>query len=648
MKRKILCVLFASLMLLSVFPLGVFATNSATKNEWKDLSKTTIEYDFEFVYANEYVIEHFKEDKEKTDVGLISVMQGYNKELNCCDLFLYVYNPSRKQIAKKSDGNNLQLSVYNSNNDSCKNEYFKKELELVDESGNTLEDDIYTNALVLKFRLPGACDGQPGSVTQCYNLVEVELSIDGEINAFLIGKTAKFTYTSVGDTDYRYLVCETATLDVLETDVYHTYYRVNTEGINQYQDIQSVYFSIPNSLINAYGNLWSMHCIWNTHQTNNVLVTSDSALQQKFESWMYGYNPYSKNFDYSVVYGDIAFSSSRYPYAYNAEKMSDYICFFSSLNAGWYGLEEYDYDEEELFGGDFGAPSYSVYDYPLTMVFKSDNIDSYEEKVVDGEDILQYIYGHKIFEDGQWVWNDSLFSISSSNETTFTVNRKLADITVYEKCGGWGAFWMGQYFDWETDENITIDTFMEIDENDVLHMSKEEFSKKYLINEEDFRCESSVCGECLQCRVTEEKDDCTWFMLRYDITDFQAYNALICDNKNGTTEKACIFNCGVIEGFDTLSIQFEGIDSKGKTVLNTFPIGRAPSDFAVDGFTPEYTPKLDEIIKNNLGINFDWLVFGLKVALIVIAALIVIRVVAPLIPKRTKIKITQGKERRRK
>ena len=645
--KKILCILFASLMLLSMFPLGVFATSSVVNNEWKDISKTSIEYDFEFVYGNEYNLEQYKEDK-KSDISLISVMQGYNKELNSCDLFLYVYNPSRKLITKSSEKNTLQLSVYNTNNKSGENDYYKEKLELIDYCGDTLENEFCTNALVLKFRLPGACDGEPGPITQCYNLIDLELlNEDGNsVKNYVLGKTAKFTRKAINEKEYQYLSCEIATLNVLETDVYHTYYRVNTEGINQYQDIQSVYFAIPNSLIKAYGNLWSMHCKWNTHQTNNVLVTSDSALKQKFESWMYGYDPYSKDFDYSVVYGDIAFDNSRFPFAYNAEKMEEYASFDSM--AGWDDLRKYDYDDDN-FLGDFKAPINSYYDFPLTMVFKSDNVDSYEEKVVDGDEILQYIYAHKVFEDGQWVWNKSLFSNSVSTETTFTVNRKPESLTVYEKCDGWSAFWASKYFDEETNESITVDTFVEIDMNDVTGMSKEEFSKKYLINEEDFRCPSSECGKCLQCRVVATKDDdSTWFMLRYDITDFQAYDALICDNKKGTTQKACLFNCGVINDFDTLSIGFKNIAAGENEVINTFPIGRAPSDFVVDGFTPEHTPKLPEIIKNKLGVSFDWLIFGLKVALIVIAALIVIRVVAPLIPKRTKIKITQGKEKRKK
>lgn len=652
-------------MILSVFPLGIFASTETNFNVWRDLSSTSIAEDFEYVFANKFDIRDYNEIKEtaveedKKVISLVSVMQSYDYENECTDLFLYLYNPYRKEIYRKSDKNNLHLSVYNTNNKNGKDDYSKIKVELVDTYENTAADENVTNALLLKYRVPSVLKGQPGGVTRCYNFVEFELFEKDKptAQAYLVGRTFEFTLNEVEDKGYRYVSCVDKELNVLETDAFHTFYRVNAEGINRYKDIQSVYFAIPNALIESYGTLWSLKCVWDAYQTNNILVTGDSSKEGLFEDWMYGNNSFSSNFKYSVVYGDIHADYAKHPFSYNAEAMSEYIhaaemitdyfCYNPASNYDdIYGLKRYDYDDYNL-GGDFGAPYFSVYDYPLSMVFYSDNVESYEEKIVDGQDILDYINSHRIYEDGQFVFDESMFSDKKSNEMTFNVFYSLDVGGVWEKCSGWSAFWNGMYYDVPTDEYVSLDVFQEIDNKDVTKMSREEFSKKYFVEEDDFRCLSGECEECLQCRVTDEKyKDSTWFLLRYDITDYESYSALICDNNNGTTQKACVFNGGVIDNFDTLEVTLKETASNGETVFNTFPIGRSPSQFAVDGWSPEELPKLPDLIKTNFGAAFEWLETVLKIALIVIALLFVVKVILPLLPKRTKIKIEQGKERK--
>lgn len=650
-------------MILSVFPLGIFAS-SLNPNEWRDLSSTSIAEDFEYVFANKFDKEDFKEnnndgvEEENKVISLVSVMQSYNYENECTDLFLYLYNPYRKEIYRKSDKNNLHLSVYNGNNNKDEHDYSKIKVELVDTYENTAVDENVTNALLLKYRVPNVFKGQPGGLTRCYNLVEFELLEKDKptAQAYLIGRTFEFTLNEIEGEEYKYVTCVDKELNVLETDVFHTFYRINSEGINKYKDVQSVYFAVPNALIKSYGSLWSLKCVWDTYQTNNILVTGDSSKESLFENWMYGNNPFSTDFDYAVVYGENSFFINEYKYAYNVESISKYIdCWDGNIlgidtrfekDGVLYRTLPYDFDGA-FSTAEFEAPEVSYYDYPLSMVFYSDNVESYEEKIVDGQDILDYINSHRIYEDGQFVLDDTMFSEKESNETTFRVFYSLDVGGVWEKCSGWSAFWNGMYYDVPTDEHVSLDVFQEIDNKDVTKMSREEFSKKYFVEEEDFRCLSGECEECLQCRVTDEKyKDSTWFLLRYDITDYESYSALICDSNNSTTQKACVFNGGVIDNFDTLEVTLRQTASNGETVFNTFPIGRSPSQFAVDGWSPEELPKFPDLIKTNFGAAFEWLETVLKIAFIVIAVLFIVKVVLPLLPKRTKIKIEQGKERK--
>lgn len=663
MKKKLLCIFFVLIFALSAFPLGVFAS-SDTSQEWRDLSSTSIEEDFEYVFGNNYSIKDFvdnsEEDVEEDEkvMNLISIMQSYDSENNCTDLYLYIHNPYRKELYRKSDKNNLHLSVYNGNNDKGKDDYFKAKIDLIGTYNDTSEDENLTNSLVLKYKVPNVNKGAPGGVTRIYNVVEFELfeKEKATAQAYLVGRTFEFNLNEIEGR--KYVSCVDKELSVLETDAYHTFYRVNTEGINQYRDIQSVYFAIPNALIESFGTLWSLKCVWDKYQTNNILVTDSALIESAFEDWMYGYNPYNSDFKYAVVYGDRDFYYAKYPFAYNAEAMNEYVhhsenianyfCYLPGEemdSANIYTLKCYDYSEYNL-NGDFGAPGFSVYDYPLSMVFVSDNLESFEEKIVDGQDILDYLNSHRVFKDGQFVLDDTMFSKKKSNEMTFRVFYSLDVGGVWEKCSGWSAFWRGIYYDVPTDEYVSLDVFQEIDMNDVNRLSIEEFSKKYYVDKDDFRCASGKCGECLQCRVTDEEyKDCTWFLLRYDCTEYQSYSALVCDNTDGETHQAAVFNGGVIDNFDTLQVTLREIKSNGDRVYNTFPIGRSPSQFAVDGWSPEELPKIDELIFNNLSSPFEWLENVLKIALIVLTVFVVIKIVLPLLPKRTKIKIQQERKR---
>ena len=655
MKKKIICLFFAVLILLLSFPLGVFATDEQVINEWKNLGETSIEYDFEFVFAGRYKLVDFKEDKSNQTMSLISVMESRGGENNYPELYLYIYNPSMIEIDKESSYNNLHLSVYNGANDTNENNYEKRQIELVQFYGDTLNKELSTNAIILKYRLPNVST-YSSSGTHCYNLVEFELLKTGGESAqnYIVAKKYSFTFKTVEETNYTYVTCDEDDINVLQTDAYHTFYRVNSEGVNKYSDIQSVYFAVPNVLIESYGNLWSMKCEWLAHHTKNALVTKDATMAARFEKWIHK-DTYSKEFDYSLVYGDVSFYGSVYPFGYNVERMSEYHNTFNDSMVGWRGGYAYDYDEIDPMGFDFSAPIESIYDYQLKLTFQSDNIDSYEEKIVDGEDILSYIYGHKIVQDGELVWDDSLLRLTEICKETFVVNKTSSyvpnKINVFETCNGWSAFWNGLYYDTKTEETLTINTFQQIDIDDLRSLESTKFADKYFVNKEDVRCGGKNCGSCLECRVFDEKNkDCSWFLLRYDVTEFNSYDALICDNTNGTTEKACVFNCGVIEGFDIIDVTFEDIDEKGKSVYHTFPIGRAPTNFAVDAWSPENTPTIGELTQDNWFTRFiDWinktLVPILKVVLIVISVLIVWRIVSPFIPQRQKIKIEQRKDK---
>ena len=83
MKKRILCLFFAVLLLFSIFPLSVFADETTTDGsegelESMDLSKTSIKYDFEYVFFNAFKLEDYKPNAAEGNIELITMTETRN------------------------------------------------------------------------------------------------------------------------------------------------------------------------------------------------------------------------------------------------------------------------------------------------------------------------------------------------------------------------------------------------------------------------------------------------------------------------------------------------------------------------------------------------------------------------------------------
>lgn len=626
MKIKFLSFAFALLMLLSIFPFGVLAAesgNEAVTSNVVNLTNTKIEDDFKYAFAGFYDVKNYPANSKDKELHFVTAMEGKGSS-GMVELYFYVYNPSRKVIVKDTNLDKISLATYSSKDDSTKDTYSKKDLTLIKTYGATQESGSNTNALLLKYKLE-ITKSYDNTVDRYYRLADIEILFRGEstATAYLCGKEFKFF-----DSDYC-VNCSVQDLTTLEMDSFHTFYRVNTDGVDYYTDIQSIYFPVPNSLLKAYGGLYAMDVTWQVSHTSQCLVVEDEAVRDEF------YNNWIKSkkddFKYTVFYKKIMgreqflFDTYLYGHNVNSDKLSEYVFWgadsFVNTNYGYFGYKSSETAAIKPYP-DFLAPGDDSFLFPITMVFTVDDATSYEAVSVRGEEILAYL------EKENWDSSIFLFGLPPiTYEQKFTVDLVDKKLGIYETCSGWEEFWHGDVYEKDTGEEVVYSAFQQIDSNDLKTLTVEEFSKKYLIDIKDVKCDIGSCGNCFSCRRSNDKySDCTWFLLRYDTTNYRSYDALIMDNETGSTEvcNANLFETDVIRNFDTISVTLKDTDDYGKDVFSTFSILRSPTNFVADAWNPSEKPELDFGLKDT---DFwDILERILKIAAIVILVLVVFKI----------------------
>lgn len=234
---------------------------------------------------------------ESGDIGLITFIEycySYKANLqNNYGMYVYLYNPSGKEIDISSKSNKIQMAVsYDS--DKIPNDYEKFDLKFLSKSiGN------YMN-LFYKFKVVDhtSADGKTilqrvNSNERKYDISGIEIVHKGDMNAeeYGVGGTYKFSGYSKGygaDKDAESnLTCSITELETIELEVEDTRYRTESSsaGKNHKNQLESVYFAIDNEILNKYGRLQKVKAEWYEYKTKEVVVTSN----QEFYNNAIGY-----------------------------------------------------------------------------------------------------------------------------------------------------------------------------------------------------------------------------------------------------------------------------------------------------------------------------------------------------------------------
>ena len=270
--------------------------------------------------GNEFDLSNYPIDKDGELQFFSFVEYGYsyyaNYEKNYA-LYLYLYNPQQLNFQTDLDANVVRMGVsYTTKDDNIVvSEY--EDFKIVCVSRTTGD---YAN-LFYKFKvldpnkkiLSMAQAYEKENGCRRYDIAGVYLKT-GKDDVTLdknIGRTYKCSgYMSTYGKDASNpstFVCNVEKLETLDLKVYQTSYLtgVSSAGAYHHNNVSSVYFAIPQRVLDKYGSLWEIYAQWYECKTAPIFVTSNSNLYNGMEDLTHYSLSENKNkprFDDSVPY----------------------------------------------------------------------------------------------------------------------------------------------------------------------------------------------------------------------------------------------------------------------------------------------------------------------------------------------------------
>ena len=205
-------------------------------------------------------------------------------------LYLYIYNPKQKNFSRSSASNKANVAMAF---DSKGNATSYQRVGLIFCSATS-------DKLFYKFRIDDS-DGKLLELAEKYAITHggarrydvetVELFAYGDKTATTstIGKSYECAGYMKGfgaDKDSNTHSVKAYSLDVLDIELKHTFFRPdgNSTAQSDYtvkDQLDSVYFSFPNELINSYGGIWKIEASYYSAMTSPILVTSTREVRSE-------------------------------------------------------------------------------------------------------------------------------------------------------------------------------------------------------------------------------------------------------------------------------------------------------------------------------------------------------------------------------
>ena len=598
-----------SFMLSFLVVVGVFPTTFSAKAEETSKSvyeQTNVLDDLRKSTINDQAFDlstfNFDEKKETKVLSFVEYCYSfYEERQNNFGLYVYVYNPKGLKFNRTSMLNNIQFSV----GSFASSNYTKYELTYL----NCSMESNY-EGLFYKFRVE-LTDKQRENILSTINSSErvyrvsgIEIVTSGDINAteYTVATTYKYSGYAAGygsnESAENTLVCSTEETEVLSLDVHATQYRPSgTNGKNEYtQDsLHSVYFAVPNEIVQKYGAMSAVHATWLDAVLKPALVTGNQTAYEAIKPLLGKSIKDLSTFSYMYL--------GAYSYQQNGEAGSLYL--------GGYTY----YNEEPLMRNDdvlnhyFGTDIETLY----SMYYAGSGTDSADNYTLSSEEILADLkssaskyggvlvngkYSKYMFEGVAEEWTD----VNIKADETFSLTDEIIDKN------WWDKFW-GLKGDVTTNTFDGIKAIYAVKDSD-MSGNAAEVAKRLHISEADYAEFSNF--------YNANKDENTVYLFRYQVSDYIAQEAtLMKENTSifGNSFKKVDTNAYFFQ--QTVNLDFDIIDvtfSNGEkdTVI---PVVSNPIDVVPDATPPVYTTTDEEM---------DWLkLLKITIALILVVVLIV-------------------------
>ena len=611
--RRTFVIFFLAVLLFELFTpiVSRAVTSSSTVLSYDDSS---IDDDLKYMDIKNY---------PKNDLGECSVIgfmeYCYTENTMYRDyygLYVYVYNPTEKPLIERNGVSEIQMS------------------DSFDEDGKKagtanyklIHLDHTDNFRFYKFKVAESADKKSQYALakwysdrfngrRRYEITAVNLAHEGSLKttSYGVSKIYEFSGYSAwcGDPPIAIstLECKNFGGEDVHLNVFDTNYRSSvSKGDNLYDDLQSVYFSLPDEYADQWGYLSKITAEWYEYKTVPMFVTKDmEAYSALYEMRNKLIDIYGREIDVNgnikdektLTYWRVLWDITSYN-AHSDFGSGDMKYFIGSAYNGYC---RDDIDDDDLVDMD-NSPNWSfgyydkdnqkIYDvwFPLNILHflfpiekepdsildyqvSSDAVKKYIEEYADEfniSDLLHDRYPSVLFEryDGDGHKTNSYYITDVFDYIDKNENRNF-----WEKLWGMNETSSEKY-----------SPIVTISKGD-LYLSPEDFSKKYLVNIEDAE---DIIGWSSDSYASDE----TPYLLRFAKTDYYASEARFDEAEDD------YFNMSSVDGyvaqehvfldFDILSLEYTSTDGANKTVVGVV----ADSIDIINGLTPPADIPIEE------------------------------------------------------
>lgn len=499
-------------------------------------------------------------------------------------LYVYVYNPQDVAFDMTTGRNKIQLTYGSKAGDD---KYYLEFINYSTDAG--YEGRFWKFKVRLSDEQRTAILKEVDADSRVYKVTGIELSVKNDVKDYPCLQTYTYTGYALGygselahsDT----LSCKVDGFDkYLSLDVHSTFFRGRgTNGKKYIQDtLHSVYFSVPNSIIDEYGRMTAVHATWLNAHTAPALVTGNSTYYTEMLKHI------SEDTGSPAVYSDLKF---KYSFRTEEDLVNTSIggVHFSGYYAGYNYMSKLDV-------------KISNHIPVLHWLFKAENgdADTYD---VPSEVILDYMTRYSSQYGGELVNNryskvlfdsvdDKFTDINIYADETYSLTSEVISKSFWEKVFG------GSHVE-EVEDFKNIKAIEAVDYKDIKDLVSEQICSKYYIDDSDYNEFKSYCTKA------KAKDE-TVYLFRYKQSEY--FSAEVYE---GTWKEKWVLNTGgpaiapgyvySYENSDTnaflmqqwVQLDFDIIDLTftKDDVETVIPVIMSPMDIVADGDHPVSTKK---------------------------------------------------------
>lgn len=413
-------------------------------------------------------------------------------------LYLYIYNPSRTKYSTKTGASVVNMATaYNSEGNPS--EYSLLPLKVCGYTTGKYDKLFYKFRIMnVEKVLNNAVAQEANNGKRRYDIATIQLKSDSGVSeAMKKGVSKTFYYSGYaqgcgkGAENESTLNVEIKELETVNLEVKHANYRTGDYYDYVCDEINTVYFSVPEKFFESYGALQKIKASWYEYKTNPIFITSDSGA---FSALM---NYRNKDIGEHTTMDELAWrvlweeSSAT---VVGPTGLKDKINIFYKAYNG--AVEKLNHEDESkgwglvettehvtrldwLFLRDYNG---DVNDYKVTSTEMLEYMQSYTNSFPSQEKVAGK-YAEDLFAES--IDADRLALLENPQAQRGYIEQEIdagetQNLLVKKEQSKWDEFWHGAKY-----EETGIAPIVVLTKNDMTGLNADSFAKKYYIGDTD-------------------------------------------------------------------------------------------------------------------------------------------------------------------